>query len=255
MRKAAEEVSLERRQAETAETGVKALMPFDRPFLDYVLTAAADAGYRDICLVIGPEHDAIRRYYGEQVEAERLRFHFAVQQEPLGTADAVLATEQFAGDDAVVILNSDNLYPVEALRGLRDQPSSAVALFDRNGMLEGSNVPADRLVKFAVGQLDRNGCLARIIEKPDQATIDAMPKPVLVSMNCWRMRPVIYEACRRIEPSPRGELELPDAVTYAMEHLDEPFQVVTSREPVLDLSSREDITTVGELLKGRRVAL
>ena len=47
-------------QAAVADAGIKALIPIDRPFLDYVLSAAADAGYRHACLVIGPEQEAIR---------------------------------------------------------------------------------------------------------------------------------------------------------------------------------------------------
>ncbi len=50
-------------QAEAADRGVKAMIPIGRPFLDYVLSALADAGYTEACLVIGPEHDAIRDYY------------------------------------------------------------------------------------------------------------------------------------------------------------------------------------------------
>ena len=47
-------------QAEAADRGVKAMIPIGRPFLDYVLSALADAGYTETCLVIGPEHGAIR---------------------------------------------------------------------------------------------------------------------------------------------------------------------------------------------------
>ena len=50
-------------QAEAAAAGQKAMMPFGRPFLDYVLSGLADAGYTDICLVVGPDHDAVREYY------------------------------------------------------------------------------------------------------------------------------------------------------------------------------------------------
>ena len=90
------------RQAAVAEAGIKALIPIDRPFLDYVLSAAADAGYRHVCLVIGPEQEAIREYYGGKVAAEKLDFTFACQPEPKGTADAVAAAEAFAGDDPFV---------------------------------------------------------------------------------------------------------------------------------------------------------
>ena len=75
--------AIEGRQAAAADAGMKAMIPIGRPFLDYVLSAAADAGYRHVCLVIGPEHNAIRDYYG-QVAAERLDFAFACQQEAEG---------------------------------------------------------------------------------------------------------------------------------------------------------------------------
>jgi len=255
MRKQSGEASVAGEQAAAADSGVKALIPFDRPFLDYVLGNAAEAGYREICLVIGPDHDALRRYYGEQVEAKRLSFHFAVQEEPRGTADAVAAAEDFADGDHVVVLNSDNLYPAGALAALGELSGAGVALFEQEAMLAGSNVPADRLLKFAIGRSDSEGNLEEIIEKPDKAVFDALPAPHWVSMNCWRFGPSIFEACRNIEPSPRGELELPDAVTYAMRELGERFEVVQCREPVLDLSCRDDIGPVGERLKALRVEL
>ena len=53
---------LSQAQKEVARSGIKALIPLGRPFLDYVLSGLADAGYRRVCLVIGPEHEALRRY-------------------------------------------------------------------------------------------------------------------------------------------------------------------------------------------------
>ena len=47
-------------QAKVADTGVKAMIPIGRPFLDYVLSGLADAGLSEVCLVIGPEHGAVR---------------------------------------------------------------------------------------------------------------------------------------------------------------------------------------------------
>ena len=113
-----------------------------RPFLDYVLSAAAEAGYRRVCLVIGPEQEAIRRYYGGEVAAGGSASPSPASRSRKGTADAVAAAESFAGGDPFVVINSDNYYPVEALRALREQPGCAVALFERDAMLAGSNVPA-----------------------------------------------------------------------------------------------------------------
>jgi dTDP-glucose pyrophosphorylase len=256
MRKADGAAGLDAKQASVAETGVKALIPIDRPFLDYVLSAAADAGLRRVCLVIGPEHHELRNYYTEQVQAERLRFEFAIQAEPKGTADAVAAAEEFAAGDSFVMINSDDYYPVESLRALRQQKTaSGVALFEQEAMLAGSNVPADRIKAFAVGKINEQGFLERIIEKPDDATLAAMPRPLWVSMNCWRFGPKIFEACRSIGLSPRGEYELTTAVQYAIDALGEPFSAVLVRDVVLDLSRREDIAPVAARLKGTGVRL
>lgn len=255
MQRPDESAPLDDRQAAVARTGVKALMPIDRPFLDYVLSAAADAGYRRVCLVVGPQHDELRDYYGRELRPQRISVEFAVQEEPKGTADAVLAAERFAGGDAFAMINSDNYYPVEALRALRRQPGSAVALFEQESMFAGSNVSGERLSRLAVGQADGQGFLERILEKPDQQTLSRLPRPLWLSMNCWQFRPVIFAACRAIGPSPRGELEIPDAVRHAMDVLGERFRAVTVRAAVLDLSSRQDIAPVAARLAGTKVRL
>ncbi len=110
MRKAADDVTLSAEQAQAADSGVKAMISVGRPFLDHVISALADAGFTDVCLVIGPEHDMIRDYY-DTLPRTRVTIAYAVQVEPLGTANAVLAAEDFAGDDRVLVINSDNYYP------------------------------------------------------------------------------------------------------------------------------------------------
>jgi len=254
MKKQDDAASLDDRQAAVADAGVKAMIPIGRPFLDYVLSALADAGYRRMCLVIGPNHDAIRRYYGQEVTPERISIDFAVQAEPLGTANAVLAAEAFADGDPVAVVNSDNYYPVAALAPLRRQGGSGVALFDWKSMTAGSDLPEERLRAFAVGQIE-DGCLTGILEKPDEATWQALPRPIWLSMNCWQFRATIFDACRAIKPSPRGELELPSAVGHLINDLDERIQVITVSEPVLDITSRRDIASVAEKLAGVDVRL
>jgi glucose-1-phosphate thymidylyltransferase len=273
MRQSDNATALDGRQAAAADVGIKAMIPLcvsetvaetagqaisgstPRPFLDYVLSAAADAGYRRVCIIIGPEQEAIRRYYGEQVTTERLCISFACQPEPKGTANAVAAAEWFAAADPFAVINSDNYYPLDALRGLREQPGCATALFEREAMLAGSNVPEERVKRFAVAKINGQGCLQQIIEKPDDATLAAMPKPLWLSMNCWRFGPSIFQATKAIAPSPRGEYEITDAVQYAIDSLGEIFRAVRVQAPVLDMTSRGDIGPVAALLAGAKVRL
>jgi len=254
MRKADEAAQLTPEQARAAASGVKALMPIDRPFLDYVLDELADVGYRRICLVIGPEHDAIRNYYGS-LELRRISIEFAIQAEPLGTADAVAAAQGFAAGDDVLVINSDNYYPAEALGALRELHGMGVAVFTREAMIRQGNVAAERLEKFAVVEQTSDGYLKRIIEKPNAETIASLADPVCVSMNCWRLGSCVFEACRRIDKSPRGEYELTDAVQYAIERLGARFSVLTFDAAVLDMSSRADVASITERLAGREVEL
>jgi glucose-1-phosphate thymidylyltransferase len=255
MRKADGDAQMSEEQAKMADTGVKAMIPIGRPFLDYVLSACADAGVTRACLVIGPEHDVVRDYYTREIKLGRVKVSFAVQEKPLGTANAVAAAEEFAGGEPFLMLNSDNYYPVVAIKALRDLDSCGAAGFERDAMLRGSNIPGDRIEKFAIVDVNEGGMLKRVIEKPDREAMASVRPPICVSMNCWRFDGSIFEACRAIQPSVRGEYEVTDAVQYCVDRLGVPFKVVRVAAPVLDMSSRGDIAAVGERLKGTEVTL
>ena len=240
MRKAAENVALSAEQSRAADAGVKAMISLDgRPFLDFVISALADAGFTEICLVIGPEHDLIRDHY-DGITTQRVHISYAVQAEPLGTANAVLAAEDFAGEDRVLVLNSDNYYPTEALELLHE--------------VNRSNIPAERIAAFALATADAEGNLAELVEKPDEATVKRLGEGAVISMNCWLCTPAIFAAARAIPMSARGEYEITDAVRRAIADGD-PYRLVRADLGVLDMSSRGDITSVVEALRTREVRL
>ena len=251
MRHADSSVELDASQTRAADAGVKGMIPIGRPppFLDYVISGLADAGVTDVCLVIGPEHKRIRDYYGGEVELKRVRVHFATQAKPLGTADAVLAVEEFANGGHVLVLNSDNYYPVASLRALAKLGAAGVAAFERDALVRLGNFDAARVEKYSVIEIDDDGMLVRIVEKPDARTMAELGPALFVGMNSWSLPPEIYRACRSIAPSMRGELELPDAVQFARDQLGVPFHVLISHEGVLDLSSRGDIASVALRLR------
>lgn len=249
MRRADASAALDTGQAAAADAGMKGMIPIGRPFLDYVLSALADAGFTDVCLVIGPEHGAVRAHYAGAAAPRRVRLHFAVQERPLGTADAVLAAEPFAAGEPFVVLNADNYYPVDVLAALRRAPAPALPGFDRDALgRDGGNVPPERIASFALLDVAGDGTLRRIVEKPDAATLRAMAGARLVSMNCWLFTPAVFEACRAVPPSPRGELELPHAVQWLVSERQARFTVLPVHAPVLDLSSRADIPAVAARL-------
>ena len=255
MRKGDADAELDAARAAVADAGVKALIPIDRPFLDYVRTCWPTPGTAASAWSSGPEHDQVRDYYGRHLRPERLDVSFAVQEHPRETADAVAAAEGFDAGEPFLMVDSDNYYPLDAVRGLRLAGGSAVAAFERDAMIRGGNIPAGRVVKFAAVDVDPTGHLRRIIETPDAAALAALGPAVYLSMNCWRFTPAIFEACRRTRPSPRGELEITGAVQLAIDDLGERFRVLPFTWPVLDLSCRGDVGPVSQRLAGTEVVL
>jgi glucose-1-phosphate thymidylyltransferase len=249
MRAADAGAALAPEQAALAEQGMKAMIPVGagRPFLDYVISAVADAGFDEVCLVVGPEHDAMREHYTRAVK--RVRVSFAIQREPRGTADAVLAAAGFAGDEPFLVLNGDNFYPSDVLTALRETPAPALAGFSRAGLLRDGQIPPERIARYALLDVNPDGLLRRIVEKPDDATARTLGDAP-VSMNCWLLTRDIVDACREVRPSPRGELELTDAVQLAVDTMGAHVHVLPVDAPVLDLSHRADIATVAARLAG-----
>ena len=254
MRQANPGASLSAQQAEIADQGIKALIPIGRPFLDYSLSSVADAGYEHVCLIISPQQDQLREYC-EGLDTQRLQVEYAIQHEQTGTASALAAAEDFAGKDSVLVLNGDNYYPVAAMQKLLETEGSSLVGFERDGLIESSNIPADRVAAFSVIQSDDQGNLKNIVEKPDPKFVAQLPAPILVGMNCWRLGPAIFEACRKISPSSRGEYEIPDAVMHMISELGEKVRVVPFSGGVLDLSSRGDIEHVKRRLENTEVRL
>ena len=250
MQQADGRASLASAQSRMADVGLKAMIPFRRPFLDYVLSALADGGVTAVCLIVGPEHDSIRDYYTRERPPSRISIDFAVQEAPLGTANALLAARGFTGGDPFLTLNSDNYYPADVCRALVALDGPGLAVFDRESLLRLGNIPADRMGISAILVIAPDGSLADIVEKPDPATLASFGSKYFVSMNCWRFDASIFDACARISPSARGELELPNAVRYAVRTMHQRFQTVPLEVAILDLSRRGDIAEVE-----RRLAL
>jgi glucose-1-phosphate thymidylyltransferase len=255
MRQADAATGLDEDQSRAADSGLKAMMPVGRPFLDYTLSALADAGVRDVCVVLAPHHDVVREHYDRRVAPTRLRIDFAVQPEPRGTADALLAARAFAGGDDFLVLNADNYYPAAVVAALTALIEQGLPGFQRDALVRRGNIGAGRIRQYAMLQVDRDGYLVDIVEKPDETTFMSFGGAALVSMNLWRFSGVMFEACERVPLSGRGEKELPGAVRFAMREMGARFRVIESSEGVLDLSTRADVARVTERLHGVQVRL
>jgi dTDP-glucose pyrophosphorylase len=253
MRSEQENSRLDASQSAAADSGMKAMIPFGRPFLDFVLSGLADAEYRNACIVIGPEHSVVQEHYA-RLNPKRIRVQIAIQQKPIGTADAVLTVKEFAGDQEFVVLNGDNLYPLEVLAALRNLGEPGAVMFDEESLVRNSNIPAERIRSFAYGTVNSDNYLTDLVEKPDESRVSGLRANSLISMNCWRFSQEIFPACRNVKLSSRGEYELPTAVGEAVRG-GMRLKIERSSAGVLDLSRRADISAVAERLKNIQVDL
>lgn len=255
MRRAEAAVALDDAQERAAAAGQKGMMPtLGRPFLDFVLSSLADAGVTDVTLVVAPDHAIMREYYERQAPPRRVRLRWAVQDEPRGTAHAVGSAEGHVHDAPFLVMNSDNYYPVPTIEALCAVAGAGLVAYEGEALVRDGNIDRERVMAYALLDIDDAGVLRAIVEKPPADHPLALRAERWVSMNLWSFTPRIFEACRRVRPSVRGELELQDAVMIAAHDLGERFRAVRARAGVLDLSRRADVATIADHLRGITVA-
>jgi glucose-1-phosphate thymidylyltransferase len=187
-------------------TSAKQLVPVaNKPVLFYGLEAMAEAGIRDVGIIIAPET-------GEEIKAEcgdgsrfGVNVTYLLQDEPLGLAHAVLTAEPFLGDSPFVMYLGDNLLQggiTELVDTFREGRSDALILL----------TPVEDPQNYGVAELDGDGTVARLVEKPVQPASD------LALVGVYMFTPLIHEAARAIRPSARGELEITDAIQWILDH-------------------------------------
>ncbi len=244
MRRTVPAPSLTPEQEAMAALGLKGMIPDSRgrPLLDHIFSSLADGGVTEVVLVVAPDHGPMRHHY-DATPPERIRLHWAVQPEPTGTADAVLAAAPVVGERPFLVCNADNLYPVAAIASLVTLGTPGVVAFDREALIRESNIDAARIATFATLTIDDKDQLTGIVEKPGAGS----PLTDWIGMNLWRFDQRIFAACRRVPRSERGERELPQAVALAL-HDNMPVRAVRLTAGVLDLSARDDIAVVADTL-------
>ena len=248
---------LEGENREAVRDGLKGMIRFHgRPFLDYAIQLLIDAELDDLCLVVSGHRSSLNEYYEEMAGAmTESQLSFAIQHEPLGTAHALLAAHEFTRGEPFVVVNCDNLYPVETLTALKEMDPPALTLFDREGLLSG-NIPVERIADMSLVETDERGCMTRIIEKPGREESATFERDALISMNSWHFGPEIFDACRAIPPHPvRNEFEIPSAALHLVSETGFCLKTTRFSLPVYDLTNSRDIEPVEEVTGTMRITL
>ncbi|HET9848319.1 MAG TPA: glucose-1-phosphate thymidylyltransferase [Candidatus Dormibacteraeota bacterium] len=185
-------------------TGAKQLVPVaNKPILFYAIEGVVNAGITEIGMVVGDTEAEIRDAVGDG-KKWGARVTYIRQTAPLGLAHAVKESEAFLGTEPFVMYLGDNLVPdgIDAfVKEFRERQPDAMILL----------APVQAPERFGVAEL-QDGRVVRLVEKPKQ------PKSDLALVGVYLFTPRIFEAVHAIQPSPRGELEITDAIQWLLDH-------------------------------------
>lgn len=181
-------------------TSAKQLVPVaNKPVLFYGIEAMAAAGIEEVGIIIAPETGGEIREAAGDGSQFGVAIEYIEQDAPSGLAHAVLTAEPYLGDSPFVMYLGDNLLRngiVDLVDTFRSEQPDALILL----------TPVPDPEHYGVAELNGDGRVARLIEKPKE------PQTDLALVGVYMFTPAIFEAARAIEPSWRGELEITDAI-------------------------------------------
>jgi glucose-1-phosphate thymidylyltransferase len=180
----------------------KHLLPiYDRPMVSYAIEALVNGGIDEIMLVTGGTHAGeFLRLLGNGHEHGIERLSYAYQEKPGGIAEALGLAAKFAAGDAVCVMLADNVVERSikpAVDNFRAQKHGARILLARES-------DPEHLRHLGVPELDGDGRVTRIVEKPDD------PPSEFAVTGIYFYPADVFDIIGTLEPSGRGELEITD---------------------------------------------
>jgi len=175
----------------------------NKPLLHFIMEKIARTGITEVGVIVGPNKDQIRDCLKDGSNWN-LNVTYIEQDNPAGLAHAVLCAKQFLGESPFLMYLGDNLLHEDVTNFLLDFLNSKAAA---SIMLARVKEPQ----KFGIAELDENGRIKRLLEKPKN------PPTNLAIIGVYAFHNEVFNAISRIKPSARGELEITDAIQKLLE--------------------------------------
>ena len=193
----------------------KHLLPvYDKPMIYYPMQTLLNAGMSEILVVTGGEHagDFLKLLKNGQDLGIR-HLAYAYQEGEGGIADALKLAEDFADGDKICVVLGDNIVEGNIRKAAGEfftQPTGAKIILTQ----------VTDPQRFGVPRIDGNR-IVEIIEKPADPPSDYAVTGIYFYDND------VFEICRTLKPSGRGELEITDVNNAYIARGDLTYEILT----------------------------
>ena len=172
----------------------KHLLPvYNHPMIYYPIDTLIRSGIDNITIVTGKDHGgSFMNLLGSGKEFGA-KFHYALQDNAGGIAEALSLVEEFVHEDSMVVILGDNV--------IVDNLSNDIKSFRTGSKIFLKEVPHPQRFGVPVFNNDR---IVRIDEKPKN------PGSRYAVTGLYMYDSTVFEKIRKVKPSSRGELEITD---------------------------------------------
>jgi UDP-N-acetylglucosamine diphosphorylase / glucose-1-phosphate thymidylyltransferase / UDP-N-acetylgalactosamine diphosphorylase / glucosamine-1-phosphate N-acetyltransferase / galactosamine-1-phosphate N-acetyltransferase len=171
----------------------------NKPVLLHIIEGLQAAGIKDFLIVIGYRGDVVQDYFGDG-SCFGLRIKYVTQLVQDGTGRVVDLARDFVCDGPFVLSYGDILVDpanYQQLAALPDDVSAVISVKRNEDVSKGGAV-----------FLNEHFELTDLREKPKPGE----PTSPWYNAGIYAFRPNIFEFTAKLQPSPRGEYELTDAI-------------------------------------------
>src|SRR5438067_1211341 len=170
-----------------------------KPILLHMVEGLQTAGIKDFLIIVGYRGEMVREYFGDGT-CFGLRINYATQIVQDGTGRVMELARTFAGDDPFILHYGDILVDLRNYKRLVTLAPGTEALVTVKGdedVRKGGAV-------FVNERMEITG----VREKANPGE----PTSRWYNAGVYSFRPTIFEFTGKLQPSPRGEYELTDAI-------------------------------------------
>ena len=203
-------------------TYAKQLVPVaNKPVLFYALETIVAAGIEDIGIVLGETGEEIRAAVKDgKAFGANVSITYVQQDQPLGLAHAVKTAQPFLQNDRFLMFLGDNFIEEDISAviqrfGVPDNPTHARIFLKQVPNPQQLGVAelctSDGLPIMGGNVANETLRIRRLVEKPREPISD------FALVGIYLFDEHIFEAIDAIRPSPRGELEITDAIQCLIE--------------------------------------